>query len=281
MRASLCFKVTLGIGVLLLSTLSTAQSEPASRIKRIDGVSVSSLLLRVLSHGHELGQGTGFVVQKGSNYFLVTNWHVVTFRRPDSGASLDPEGRMPDQIQILHNTKGKLGDWHWVTEDLLDPATGKGRWSEHPILKSKVDVVVFPLAKISDCDLYPVDLELRNTPILLTPAAQISIVGFPFGRGSYKGLPVWKSGAIASDPDLDYDDTPQFLVDASGKPGMSGSPVWARREGGFIDESGGTNLGTGIFERFLGVYAGEIDGVSQIGRVWKASALMEIYNLLK
>lgn len=141
-------------------------------------------------------------------------------------------------------------------------------------------VVLLPLTKTDDCDLYPVDLNLRSTPIRIQPAAAVSVVGFPFGHASYLGLAIWKAGTIASEPDLDYDNSPQFLVDATGRPGMSGSPVYARRVGGYLDEQGNYEMIVGVSDKFLGVYAGTIDQLSEVGRVWKTSALMEIYDSL-
>ena len=259
----------------------TAPRMLMAQARQVDPLSVSSLLLKVMSGGETLGTATGFVVRKGSSYYLVTNWHVVSGRRPDNDAPMDPKGRIPDEVQIFHNLKGRLGEWHWVSEDLLDSKTRTKRWIEHPKLGKRVDVVMLELTKIGGSDLYPVNLDLRSTPILIQPAGTVSLVGFPFGHASYLGLPIWKTGTIASDPDIDYDDSPQFLVDATGRPGMSGSPVYARRVGGYLGEDGNYKIFPGAADRFVGVFAGSIDGASEIGRVWKSSALMEIYNGLE
>jgi hypothetical protein len=209
-------------------------------------------------------------------YYLVTNWHVVTNRRPDNGAPLDPQGRVPNTIRILHNTKDHLGSWNWVEENLFDPTSHLPRWIEHPTLKQGVDVVLLPLDKTDGIAFYPLNLELRNTDIKLIPAGEVSIVGFPFGNASAGGLPIWKAGAIASDPDINYGNSPQVLVDTTSRPGMSGSPVYARRIGSYPNGSGALVIGSG--DKFVGVYAGDIDSNSEVGRVFKASALMDIYN---
>jgi hypothetical protein len=248
---------------------------------RLDYLSVRSLLLELTSNNVCLGTATGFVVEKNSKYYLVTNWHVITGRRPDTGVPMDPQGRTPDQVKILHNTKNKLGNWHWVTENLFDPDTHSPRYLEHPALKRDVDIVMLPLEKKDDVQFYPLDLELRKKSMELVPAGQVSIVGFPFAHASHEGLPIWKSGAIASDPDINYMKSPQFLVDATGRPGMSGSPVYARRIGGYRDEDGNIMVTPETADKFLGVYAGTIDGTSEVGRVWKASALMDIYDSIK
>lgn len=184
-------------------------------------------------------------------------------------------------MRILHNNKGQLGSWRWVSERLFDPQTRTPGWIEHPTLGNAVDLAILPLENTDGIQFYPLDLELRKRSIKIAPTSEVSIVGFPFGNTSYLGLPIWKAGAVASDPDVNYMNSPQFLVDTTARPGMSGSPVYARRFGSFLDEQGNVVIVTGVADRFLGVYAGDIDGRSEVGRIWKASALMEIYDSIK
>jgi hypothetical protein len=245
---------------------------------RIDPLSARSLLLQIFSKGQLLGSGTGFVVKKNDKAYLVTNWHVVSARRPDTGAAIDPQGRFPDELRILHNVKGHLGNWIYKPERLVDD-NNQALWIEHSSGRA-VDIVFVPLSNLADVELYPVDLEMRNVSISLFPTSPISIVGFPFGHTQTAGLPIWKTGTLASDPDIDYDGSPQILVDCTGRPGMSGSPVYARRTGGYLDEQGNMLMMTGNVDRFIGIYAGSIDQSSEIGRVWKASAIMSIYDSL-
>lgn len=271
------FAAALIVGVLVATSLTARSQTPSAPRRFVDPLSLTSLLIRLLSGNVAIGTATGFIVQKGSSYYLVTNWHVVTDKNPDTGASLDSLQRTPDRLQILQNAKGRLGEWHWVTEELFD-ATHAPRWKEHSATNKRVDVVLLPLASVADVDFYPLDLKLRDTPIKVSPAAQISVVGFPYGEASFEGLPIWKSGSVASDPDIDYGNSPQFLIDATGRPGMSGSPVYAIRTSGYQEEDGDIMMAPG--RKFLGVYAGDIDQTSEVGRVWKASALMEIYDRL-
>lgn len=265
---------------LLVSLLFLLVAFTTSSQTNIDRLSVTSLLVAPLAKGTPIGTATGFVVQKGQNYYLITNWHVVTCRNPATNQSLDPKGRTPDQIAILHNMEGKLGSWKWTREDLFD-ASSKPRWIEHPQLGSKVDVVALPLSHLDGVAVYPLDLALANTSVHLGPAEPVSIVGFPFGQTASAGLAIWKSGTIASDPDVNYEGTPEFLIDATTRPGMSGSPVYARRIGSYMDASGNEIVRPGLTDKFLGVYAGDIDSNSEIGRVWKTSVVQDIYAILK
>lgn len=259
--------------VLLLSPLGASQTQ-------IDRLSVTSLLLEVFSKNVMLATATGFVIQKGENYYLITNWHVVTLRDPLTNQSLDPSGRIPDQIAIFQNVKGKLGTWNWVREDLYD-RDRKQRWIEHPQLGSRVDVVALPLVHLEGIEFYPLDLTLANAPVHIGPTEPVSIVGFPFGQTATAGLAIWKSGSIASDPDVNYDGSPEFLIDATGRPGMSGSPVYSRRIGSFMDSAGNEVVRPGITDKFLGVFAGSIRSDPEVGRVWKASVVQDIYAILQ
>jgi hypothetical protein len=58
----------------------------------------------------------------------------------------------------------------------------------------------------------------------------VFVLGYPFGPGK-TGLPVWKRGSIASEPDLVPQVENYLLVDTASRPGMSGSPVILRTYG--------------------------------------------------
>jgi len=84
-------------------------------------------------------------------------------------------------------------------------------------------------------------------------------------------FPVWKTGHIASEIDIDHEGEPVFLIDATTKPGMSGSPVLAVRRG-WVQRSSGIAIG-GSATRFLGVYSGLTHSESDVGVVWKPSVV--------
>ena len=108
----------------------------------------------------------------------------------------------------------------------------------------------------------------------LSPGDPVNIVGFPLGETQGGGLPIWKTGTIASDLDINYGGKAKFLVDATARSGMSGSPVYARR---FTaqDKTGSTNGVT----KFLGIYSEENQAL-ELGAVWKAEAVAALYDSL-
>lgn len=205
---------------------------------------------------------------------MVTNWHVVTGRRPDTNDLLSPTGAAPDELAVMHNVAGKLGFWEVRIESLYN-SNGEPRWLEHPSHGRAVDVVALPLTEISGIDLYPYDPGNPGPPIRLSPSAQVSIIGFPFGRTGGGSLGIWVQGTIASEPAMEWNDLPCFLIDSRTRQGQSGSPVIVHRAGSYLSESGATVF-AGDATRFVGIYSGRISDSSDLGIVWKLSALGEI-----
>lgn len=242
---------------------------------KIDPLSVVPLFLDTQGQGKTLGFGTGFVVQHIGQPYLITNWHVVTGRRPDSGQPISESGAAdPDRLLLWHHVVGSLGAWRVRDESLLEGGTASPRWREHPRGR-EVDVVALPLNSVtSNVQFCPMDLTLAKEDILVAPGEPVSILGFPFGMSSGGRFPIWKTGHVASDIDLDYEGKPVFLIDATTKPGMSGSPVVARHIGQ-IRRSSGLQIG-GQATRFLGVYSGRIHDEADIGMVWKPQVLNDI-----
>lgn len=241
----------------------------------IDPLSCVPLYLECLLQDRVIGTGTGFIIIRNGINYLITNWHVVTGRDPNTGQPILSTGAVdPDTIGIWYHDANRLGSWHRKTERLIAPSSGSHQWREHPLGK-QVDVVALPLSTHSDIKVYNLDISLAQTDLLLSPSEPVSIVGFPFGIAAAGKFPIWKTGHIASDIDLNYEDKPVFLVDATTKRGMSGSPVFARRLGSIYRSSTG-NIGGRDVTRFLGIYSGRIRDQSDVGMVWKHSVIDEI-----
>jgi len=124
----------------------------------------------------------------------------------------------------------------------------------------------------------------------------ITLIGYPYGYYDKKNwLPVWKTGSIASEPDVDFEGKPLFLVDVSAFPGMSGSPAFAIAYGAYETIEGPTTVGH--VEKFLGIYASMqmlkqekyleeitsksrlgvvVDESLELGHIWKASLIIKI-----
>ena len=246
----------------------------AQTSQTIDRLSVTSLAVAVFHADTSIGRATGFVLRKDKNYYLVTSRHVVLNCAEDTNPKDVGGWICADRVKILHNTAGHLGDWFWVEESLYDENKQK-RWFEHPTLGASADLIALPLKNTAGVEFYPLDLTLRNSDMQLSPGDPVHIVGFPFGETQGGGLPIWKTGTIASDLDINYGGKAKFLVDATARSGMSGSPVYARR---FIPSSDKSGPGEGV-TKFLGVYAEENQAL-ELGAVWKAEAVAALYDSL-
>ena len=234
------------------------------------------LLIETLVGDRSLATGTAFVCESKKGPVLITNWHIVAGRHPDTKQPISPTGGIPDTMRILHNRADKLGEWLIKFEGLFD--NGKPRWVEHAKLAEQIDVVALPLSDLDDVQTYPYALT-GEPPIAVHPADTVSVVGFPFGIQAGGSLAIWATGFIASEPGINFGNLPVFLVDCRTRPGQSGSAVIAHRSGGGVKmEDGSVGFHNGPITRFLGVYSGRLNEQADLGKVWKASVIAEIVD---
>jgi len=239
---------------------------------RIDEFSLKSLYLETYREEQIIGVATGFIVKKNHSYYLITNWHVVACRDPYNNQSLSSTGVAPNLLKIwFHGST--LG--HWILKKIkIVDETGNKLWLEHERGR-EIDVVAVPVGISADIKIYNIDLVLADFDLMLYPSEAVSIIGFPQGITSGGKFPIWKTGHIASEIDIDWDDKPAFLIDATTKGGMSGSPVIAKRVS-IYQTSKGNQIGNAV--KFLGVYSGrEISSSGiEVGFVWKPKTISEI-----
>ena len=283
MDAFVCLRATLLSTCLIVSLTVSGQDrihDTAPKDVSIDRLSVTSLRLWLYAGSERISSATGFAVSKGDKHYLITNWHVLSGMNPETQQPIRPDGKIPDSITILHNVYADLGSWMLVRESLYN-SDGDPLWIEHPEEDYKVDIVALPLTQLEGIRIISIDLSLASADIAVYPAESVSIIGFPYDMSSGAGFAIWKSGTIASDLDIDYIGRPIFLIDATTRQGMSGSPVISRRFGSAqLASSPSVATFYGTRDRFLGVYAGRIHEDAEVGYVWKASALLELIETL-
>jgi hypothetical protein len=241
--------------------------------------SVASLALQGRSvTGAGLGSATGFVVERNGQRYLITNWHVASGRRPDTGALLSTTAAVPNELLVLHNVVGALGSWTPKVEPLYTQ-NGAPRWREHATHGRAVDVVALELTDIAGIAIHAHDPWAAGPGLATGVSSGVNIIGFPFGITGGGGLGVWVRGWIATEPTTDYNDLPCFLVDSRTRQGQSGSPVIIYEAGGAVSlADGSTAIFGGPVEQFLGVYSGRINEQSDLGFVWKASVVRDIVD---
>ncbi|MCF7917164.1 MAG: serine protease [Candidatus Omnitrophica bacterium] len=240
----------------------------------IDTLSVASLYLIVKNGESFLGTATGFIVKHDDTNYLITNWHVLSGRNPGTNEVIHSTGAAPREVLIWHHGE-TLGQWKLKSEQLYNES-GEKRWIEHDLGRN-IDIVALPLKNLpNDVKIYPFDLSLVNSNIQTEMAMTVSIIGFPHGLAAGGRFPIWKTGHIASEPRLDFEGKPVFLIDATTRAGMSGSPVIIRSKGTYRNRKGDRVISSGFITRFLGVYSGRLSGDTEIGYVWKPHLIEEI-----
>ncbi|MHB1095629.1 MAG: S1 family peptidase [Gemmatimonadaceae bacterium] len=242
---------------------------------RVDPLTLTSLFIVSGVRDNVLGTATGFVVRWKDRPFLVTNWHVLTGRHAETGKPLSDSGALPDEIAIYHHSGVRLGQWVLRREPLY--RNGQQLWLQHPKGQS-VDVAVLPLTQLDGVELRPLELELASVEMETLVGMPVSIVGFPLGLKEPVGFAIWKTGHIATDPDVPRHGLPLFLVDATTRSGMSGSPVILRRSDG-IALRGDAIVAASPSNRFLGVYSSRLnsdDESLELGNVWKPDSILDV-----
>ena len=275
-------------------------------MKTLHHFSLTTALTNVFnSQDTHLSTATSFFYEtESSQLFLITNWHVVTGRKPSEPSS-SGTGAVPSVIKLrVHRKQEQVdGKSNIVTTDIAEvsiPINAEDgndpQWLEHPEFKYAVDVVGIPIPNhLEFRERYAVNIanKWKEYHKDYEPEAmdEVFVIGYPWGLSSTAnrggGLPVYKRGCIASDPIVDFRRLPCVLIDCRTTRAMSGSPVIASQNGIFMpDGKMSANTVFGTVSKFFGVYSGRLYGedskmsddveISEIGIVWKASVLEAI-----
>jgi hypothetical protein len=264
----------------------------------VEEYSMMTTTVLLMKGQQALSQGTGFLYAAtkadGSpdTVFLVTNFHVVTGHSPGTG-----EPNQGDHVRFMLHTDRTDPTNVLGVEMPLYTKNNDPLWIaslDHP----NADVVLLPLppAAYAKAFLYVFSEAHTVGDIRMRPTSQVALLGYPYGfSDSVNHLPVWKTGHVASEPNVDFQGDPVFLVDVSAFPGMSGSPVLGVANGTYETESGA--MTTGRIVKLLGVFsgmrvvkpqnAGDVSvfnpqGVAtagdslQLGYVWKAALIADM-----
>ncbi len=267
----------------------------------VEHLSMLTTPIYLLKGDSVVSQGTGFYIvkedttTKQSLLFLVTNYHVIT-----GSAPIEAKQPIGDNIVFLfHKNPANPKDVKEVRYPLFTK-------TKLPIWKSSseykdADIAIIPLPSTlyQDCSVYAITEEWAKPVIKVRPTSQLTLVGYPYGYyDTANSLPIWKTGSVASEPNINFDNKPLFVIDISAFPGMSGSPAFVVANGAYEMETGPTTVGR--VQQFMGVYASmqmlnekkfleqldaddkkpgiKISESLELGHVWKASLIFEIIN---
>lgn len=224
-------------------------------------LSYSSVKLDLFSRdGLQLKPASGFVLEVGTQYYLITNRHVL------SGASQpahEQQGPGPEPYLLktsIHSHSGEAekhfalstGTRQRITIPLYDDSNTP-RWIEHRA-KPMTDIAALPIQANENWRLIQtlqafsgnmpggilnskywsrvsaIPLSAIDTGVEYGPSDAVHIIGYPLGwapAGSSKSSSAfWRTGWIASEinePGVEY--AHAFYVDPCAPEGMTGSPV--------------------------------------------------------
>jgi hypothetical protein len=267
-----------------------------------------------------ISTGTGFFYSHAGEWFLITNWHNLSGRHFLSDMPLTSK-RLPTFIEIKTSSYSSElcslseGSFTTVCQRIDIYRDYTPLWFEHPTLGPKCDVVALPLARSSLCPEFMHNaanlISLIEIPV--KPGSPVFIIGFPKSISIGFGLPLWKSGYIASEPFYDVTvggtvscvgglqggmQLPAIFLDSLTREGMSGSPVFAQFFGNWdmsdpyksldLDDPQFWNrddvaLGEKRMQ-FIGCYSGRVrddEEKAALGLCWKESAIQIICDTRK
>lgn len=251
---------------------------------------------------NRIASGSAFFYDFEGENFLVTNWHNVSGRAFDTRRILHKPSQEPIfMVAYLSRWFGDKGHYTANYGRLLSlyDKNGNPTWYVHKTHKSNYDVVVFPFPRdetIPEFMHYPVNkISKFRKPIL--PGNTVFIIGYPSGISIAHGLPIWKSGYLASEPFYNIKNQgkeyPAVFLDSLTRAGLSGAPVFSQYKGTWSLNDPYEKLdpeSSEFWERsdillnetryeFLGIYSGRLESNAQdaaLGLCWKESLIREI-----
>ena len=220
------------------------------------------------SHG-VIATGTGFFFELTGDWFLITNWHNFSGKNAFTKMPLSKDLRFPEHINVKFASYISGGPSFTTIAHRVEIYEGlQPKWFEHPTLSSLCDVVALPLERPNGLPAFMHNAAnlISHTRIPIEPGTTVFIVGFPRSISVGIGLPLWKSGYIASEPYYDATiggqisqtgglqgglEVPAFFIDSQTREGMSGSPVFGSYTGAWdtADPYGGLNFDAPEFLR--------------------------------
>lgn len=211
-----------------------------------------------------LAIGTGVLYERDGQHFIVTAWHNVTGRHPETLRFASDEKAVPDNIvaSIAISLVQEGEERGTFRKSVVLPLNDddKALFYIHPTNWPRVDVVAIPFdpeaphtieMNLSAGEFRTMEMSLSATnsegvstavcPLqqYLLPDAVVAqrwlntvevteelfIPGYPQNVQDYYAQPVWKRATIASSVQTGWNREKKFLIDSASKSGMSGSPV--------------------------------------------------------
>jgi len=251
-------------------------------------LSTSITKLEILYDGKLLGSGTGFFYKQKSNWFVVTNWHVLSGRDPVSGQPRHDSAAVPNQCRFYFASLAETGIyWNQVTYFLTHPLTDAALWFQHPVEGQDIDIAALPIEEVHKGIAKDFQDPSGNAPdMLIDLGAEVFLPGYPLGLSANGLMAIWKRASLASSLEFGEGINRYFFVDTATREGMSGAPCLAISNWRHYELDRQTNkvsvIDRPISWRLLGVYSGRLNPSdsfeAQLGKVWRDNLLLDILN---
>jgi Trypsin-like peptidase domain len=240
--------------------------------------------LELLCNETQIATATGFFLKYSSQWYLVTNWHVLSGRNPKSGQPTDKNAATPDHCRFYSTSipGGLLFTPH--VYHLGDALDNKATWFQHPLSGQDFDIAVLPI-KDSDVGLAKDLLSPGgNDPnMFIDLGGELFLPGYPLGFAANGLMPIWKRASLASSLEFGHSFTHFFYVDTATREGMSGAPCLAISNWRHYSQDVNTGkmhvVEQPVSWRFLGMYSGRFNPSdsfeAQIGLVWRENLVLE------
>jgi hypothetical protein len=276
------------------------RSDSANIPLQTDPLNFAVVQIEPFFNNIKLGDATGFfhsgIFNGKRNFWLVTNWHVLTGRNAaDPAKILHPMGSIPNRLRLSLIIKRDQPEYENYPDsqllfqeqfiELYDQS-GQALWYQHEkrntfdvgIMNASVFVNRFHIEGVNDLS--------NANDMVVEIGNNVFILGYPLGFSHFIRTPVWKRGSIASEPHLETPETAgQCVIDATTRQGMSGSPVIMREKTHYLSESGHIKKLANA-TRWIGIYASrpnihnasnliEEDRRAEVGYFYKASCVYQ------
>ena len=262
-----------------------------------------------------LSSASGFFVETEGMWFLITNWHVVSGRhflnrKPLFKPFIEPFS-LTAKLSSYAVGDRESGMFGIAPHRIPLYRREQPVWFEHPKFGAFCDVVAIPTERPETCPdfMHNAANRISGVNIPVEPGCTVFVIGFPHALSVGFGLPLWKSGYIASEPHYNVDlsgklsdhgglrggiRVPAFFIDSQTRAGMSGSPVFARYQGPWDmrdpyrkvdpDEPGfwkrdDVALWGSQGTQFVGCYSGRVGAIENeaaLGLCWRTDVIETI-----
>lgn len=266
---------------------------------------------------HLISTGSAFFYVHADRWFLITNWHNLSGRHFISKQPVSESKIFPTHLEV-HLSSYEAGASLSMPEGSFTTVSMRvdiyqdhePKWYEHPDIGSMCDVIALPLERPSHCPEFMHNAAnlITTTKIPIKPGVTAFVIGFPKSISVGFGLPLWKSGYIASEPHYDVTtggalarvggltggmQLPAFFLDTQTREGMSGAPVFASYTGtwdmsdpyrdvdptapDFFSRDDVALGGNGM--EFIGCYSGRVGKTEEgaaLGLCWRVDAIEKI-----